>query len=1224
MPTPHSPMVPHIRLNSLRTKILLSFGLLFGALMLIIVLVQSFGIPYTNVKGNYENRRVEVLTGLNKLADLKKDLLRYWLDERLADARLIAHQDSVINYLSLRRQQSRTDKAGGTSFPANATAASLMKQVGLFSEVHSWSNKVSVVDKQGIIIASNIEGTQGSNIAHSVIFIRAMASAYGISVDVAVGDGHTDLIVAQQISDDEGLLGLVIVKFHSNDFLENLLLEAPALGKTGQILFVDQDGRFLHPMNTPLQGEAEEANYQATSKAIQLAISGKEGLTVSTDYRGKEVLAAYRHIRLTPAQGWGMVVKRDAEEVFASIWKNIFSVLMIAASFLVVAAVLVVVIAHQLTRPVVKLYQTVKDVEAGNLQARAPVMTTDEVGTLAVSFNKMVERVSQWNRDLELSVEQRTQELHRANEALTDEVRERIANEERFRSTFEQAAVGIAHLSLDGHWLRVNQKLCDIIGYSHEELQGLTLRELTYSEDLDASITLREQLLAGGIPAYDLEKRYVHKDGHIVWVKLSVSLARDGEGKPKYFISVIEDIGSRKKAESEALQRNAELSSVFQALPDIYFRMSRDGTILDYRAQNTSELHLPPGQFLNRRMQDVLPEELADGFSQSLEKHIATGKIQTYEYSMFTSSGEHCYEARLSSLPGTEFVVAVVRDVTDRAQALKRLHLSATVFENTAEGVIITDAGGNIVEVNRAFSEITGYEREWAIGRNPKILNSGRHDETFFRDMWIAIEKAGQWRGEIWNRRKDGSIYPEWLNISSVRDINGKLTNFVAVFSDISSIKRSQELLDHLAHHDALTDLPNRLLLTERLRQAMKHAERNRSQLAVIFIDLDRFKNINDSLGHAAGDRVLQNIAEVLEENLRKDDTVARIGGDEFVLLLEEVHEPESVGAAVEKLMEQLSAPIKIERQEISVTASVGISMYPGDGDDVSTLLANADAAMYRAKDEGRNSYQFYTADLTSSAFERVLLENNLRQALAKEEFYLLFQPQFDMRDQRFIGAESLLRWQHPELGTVSPAKFIPIAEESGLIHAIGLWVLRTACRQGKTWFDQGIKFGHISVNVAGPQIQRGDLVKEVAEVLSETGLPPAMLELEVTEGFIMRQAESAIKQLKALRSLGVKLSIDDFGTGYSSLSYLKQLPINKLKIDQSFVRDIPSDVEDIAICKAVIGLGKAMQLTVIAEGVETQEQVDFLKESGCDEGQGYLYSRPISPQEIEERFFKS
>lgn len=563
--------------------------------------------------------------------------------------------------------------------------------------------------------------------------------------------------------------------------------------------------------------------------------------------------------------------------------------------------------------------------------------------------------------------------------------------------------------------------------------------------------------------------------------------------------------------------------------------------------------------------------------------------------------------------------VGTIQDVTERIVAEDRLRLLAGVFENTAGGVIITDPDANILEVNDAFSLITGYSREEVIGANPSLWASGQHDEAFYRELWSSLEQTGQWRGEIWNRRKSGELFPEWQHISAVRNDQGVLTHYISVFSDISQIKEAQEKLDHLAHHDPLTGLPNRLLLIQRLEKAIRNARRHASLLAVVFIDLDRFKHINDSLGHSVGDQLLRSVAKRLQGAVRENDTVSRIGGDEFVLILEDIEKTDDVLNLIKKLMRHLESPHQLDEQVISITPSIGVCLYPADGEDPSALLRNADAAMYRAKEEGRNTFSYYTEELTRNAYERVMLENQLALAIKQDEFELYYQPQIDMQSGRLVGMEALIRWTSPELGQVSPAQFIPVAEDSGAIHVIGEWVLRDACRQGRRWLENGNAFGRISVNVAGPQIQRGGLPEIVADILKQTGMPAECLELEITESFIMQHTQSVVEQLQALRELGVSLAIDDFGTGHSSLAYLKQLPVHKLKVDQSFVRDIPGDPNDMAIVDAVIAMGRSLGLTVVAEGVETQQQADFLRKAGCHLAQGYLYGRPAPVDEISE-----
>lgn len=557
------------------------------------------------------------------------------------------------------------------------------------------------------------------------------------------------------------------------------------------------------------------------------------------------------------------------------------------------------------------------------------------------------------------------------------------------------------------------------------------------------------------------------------------------------------------------------------------------------------------------------------------------------------------------------------KEIAERKRAEEALRQAAAVFENTTEGAMITDTKGRIIAVNQAFTEITGYTQIDVEGKTPRLFDSDRHDESFYIAVSNSIAETGRWKGEIWKRRKNGEVFPLWLTINTVLNDRGRVTHYVSVFSDITHFKESQKQLEQLAHHDPLTGLPNRLLFHARVEHALERARREGGRVAVLFFDLDHFKNINDSLGHPAGDRLLQAVTERLRDSVREEDTVARLGGDEFTLLLEGLQEPKYAGLVAEKALQVLASPFDLYEHEAYITGSVGISLFPDDGQDVTTLLKNADSALYQAKAQGRNSYHFYTKNLTAAALERLALESSLRRGVARGEFILYYQPQVDLIDGQVIGAEALIRWRHPERGLVFPADFIPLCESTGLIVMLGEWVLRTACAQAKCWQNEGLPPLRMAVNVSSIQITRGQITQTVDRALKETGLEPCFIELEITEGLIMQQTQQTLAILAALKNMGVRLAIDDFGTGYSSLSYLKRLPLHRLKIDKSFVCDIPEDADDVAITRAIISLGDHLHLTVVAEGVETQAQMEFLRSNGCDEAQGYLYGAPLPAAEF-------
>jgi diguanylate cyclase (GGDEF)-like protein/PAS domain S-box-containing protein len=629
------------------------------------------------------------------------------------------------------------------------------------------------------------------------------------------------------------------------------------------------------------------------------------------------------------------------------------------------------------------------------------------------------------------------------------------------------------------------------------------------------------------------------------------------------------------------------------------------------------------GDGLQHWLQRLHPEDRTS-FERNLQLRLAACNPAPYEanYRLRHHDGSYRWiQSRgrllLDAQGQPERLIGTASDITQRRQDEDSLRQAAAVFDATQEGVLVTDAQQQIVHCNPAFTRITGYSQAEILGQSPSMLQSGRHDKSFYTSLWNALQNRGAWSGEVWNRRKSGEIYPQWQCIRVIHDKQGEISHYVAVFSDISALKRSQRELDYLAHYDPLSNLPNRLLFTERVEHALERARVDGKCGAVLLIDLDHFKHINESLGHHVGDLLLKDVGERLSQQLGKRMTLARLGGDEFGLLDESCNSAEQAAVMAQQLQACLTEAFTVNLHELFITASIGISLYPGEANDVSQVLRNADSALSKAKSSGRENYAFYSQELTAHARQRVELASALRHALDNQELRVYYQPLTCLRSQEMIGVEALVRWQHPQRGLVAPGEFIPVAEESGLIGAIDAWVLEQSCRQMVAWQNAGYALKFVAVNVSSRMFSRGELDQRVAEVLRASGLNPACLELEVTESAIMDNPDAALALLERLRALGVRLAIDDFGTGYSSLARLKRLPVHKLKLDQSFVRGLPHDPSDVAITRAVLALGHSLGLKVLAEGIERAEQVELLQQLGCDHAQGYYFGHPQPAEQL-------
>lgn len=670
----------------------------------------------------------------------------------------------------------------------------------------------------------------------------------------------------------------------------------------------------------------------------------------------------------------------------------------------------------------------------------------------------------------------------------------------------------------------------------------------------------------------------------------------------------------------ELRQTKSDLECTLNAIPDLLFELDSEGRYLSYHTKNITLLAAPTEQLIGKKITEVLPRKAADICMEALHEAALNGMSSGQQIELPFGNEMRWFELSVAKREDSAFddphFVMISRDITDRKSASHQLSIAAIAFESQ-EAMFVTSADNLILRVNRAYSKITGYSAEQAVGKSPSILKSGRHDKHFYASMWHSINHNGSWSGEIWNRRKNGEQFPCQLNITAVKDASGVVTNYVATMIDITFSKAASDEIKTLAFYDSLTRLPNRRLLIDRLTQALASCTRSDESGALLFLDIDHFKNINDTLGHDIGDIFLQEVAQRISHCVRAGDTVARLGGDEYVVLLEGLPADTLTAAAdvetySEKILKALSETYYLGTHQCHSSVSIGAVLFDKHKESIDELLKQADIAMYEAKNAGRNTLRFFDPQMQLAISARSELERELRTAVENNEFELFYQLQVD-RDHQPLGAEVLIRWRHPERGLISPLEFIPLAEETGLILEIGQWVLDAACAQLKIWEHDPLKAKlKLSINVSAKQFHQANFVQSVSTTLARHRIKPSLLNMELTESALLNDTERAINSMNQLKKLGVRFELDDFGTGYSSLQYLKKLPLYQLKIDQSFVRDIVDDANDRALVKTIIQMSNSLGLKVIAEGVETVEQLAFLHENGCDHYQGYYFSQPV------------
>lgn len=810
------------------------------------------------------------------------------------------------------------------------------------------------------------------------------------------------------------------------------------------------------------------------------------------------------------------------------------------------------------------------------------------------------------------------------------ELREAAMNvsKERYRLLLAHSPVGIFHYDLNFVITYCNARFAEIIGCPVAQVTGLDLYNLSDNAVLPAL----SAALAGERGYFEGQYQAVFNDG---WIAMTCAASCDARGNVIGGIAIVESIQERKMAEMALAlsnQKHDEERKLFQTildnLPLGMWMLGMDGKIKFVNETFCNSLGIAAQDFFDAgHYSDLLPLSIADKCKESDRACFMQGEPHySTEWLPFTDGRAHLLEmtrVRLhDSANNVTGLIGLAADITERQKVESELRIAAAAFE-AQEGMLITDCHNVIMRVNQAFTSITGYLAEEVLGKNPRFLTSGRHDAGFYQSMWEALNAKGKWEGEVWNRRKDGEIYPEYLLISAVKDINNEVANYVATFRDITANKAAESEIKKLAFYDPLTLLPNRRLLTDRLNHALASSARNRNIGALLFIDLDNFKTLNDTLGHDMGDSLLKQVALRLKSCIREDDTLARLGGDEFVVILENLSElamdaatkAELIG---DKILAALNQVYPLASQEYHGAASIGVTLFAGHALSIDELMKQADIAMYQSKKSGRNTLRFFDLDTQKLINERAELEIELRKAVDKKQLHLHYQIQLNSVGTP-LSAEALIRWVHPMRGLISPAHFIPLAEDTGLILPIGQWVLDTACAQLHSWQDEHFTQDlTLAVNVSAKQFHQKNFVALVKETVQRHSINPKLLKLELTESMLVENIEDIIVTMNALREMGIQFSLDDFGTGYSSLQYLKRLPLNQLKIDQSFVRELSSSSSDRAIVRTIVAMAESLNLNVIAEGVETEEQHTLLQDIGCNYYQGYLFGKPMPIEQLD------
>lgn len=1176
-------------------------------LIVLVGLVPLAGYLAVRIHGPQIER--EAYANLEVIAALKAGQIERCFDERYSEGMAIMSSSAFVRLLQAVRG-SEGGRLHEDVRPSLINALGLAQYQSALLVSPEGSPVLALGDRQQLAPESL------NRLSRSLAMNRPVFSDLIVDAD---GFQHIDLIVPLSLLETgwRDPLGFIVLSLAPEAFLFPYVQSWPTASASGEVLLVRREDDSIvyltslkdHDGDSPAPKISfERADVLAVTAIREARVGTREG----DDYRGVPVFSAFRPVKGTE---WMLLAKQDRDEVMAPMRDLSFWVGLVTLLGVIVVGVVM--------RRLWLLYEQTRRLE---IQTQSDAV---------------------------------------------------------LRRFYDMPFIGISVRAIGtDHWAMVNDFQCHLFGYSREEMLTLRWQDVCHPEDIEVTAAAFARLEAGESAGELIEKRFIRKDGSLLDAAVDIRAVCNAQGGIEYLFAVVQDISERKAAEA----RIHRLTSIYAALSETNQAIVRATTAeelfpqicrfaVDHGGMQMAWIGL-------RRTDSAWIRPVASyGVGANFTEQVSVSEDPLSPHGagvtgMAIRSGEPCwmgdYLNEATALPWHEYaeryhwrsaaalplrqggevigalvlfstevnafdeqirslLVEMAQDVSfaltqfvkeqERTKTEAELRLAAQVFEQSAEAVMICDPDCRIMKVNRVFSAITGYDEADVLGQEPVFLLAMREDIERYPAMLASVFQEGNWQGEVLGRRKNGELFPQLLSLSRVLDGEGRISHNVGMFRDISEQRASQERIQRLAHFDALTGLPNRRLLEDRVGQVLNRVTRSGERMSLVFIDLDRFKNVNDSLGHRIGDDLLVQVADRLRETLREDDTVARLGGDEFILVLPETG-VRGASRVAEKVMMALSQPYRIDQHELIVTPSLGIAIYPDDGVSYEILSRCADAAMYRAKEAGRNTFRFFTREMQERSDRVLCLENALRRALELGQLDLHYQPQISLETNRVIGVEALIRWTHPELGVISPSEFIPICEDSGMIVQVGEWVLRTAVGQLKKWQQtEGDFFTPLvmAVNISAVQFLRGGLPELVSGIMSDYQLPSDCLELELTERVALGSPDEAIKRMEELHARGIRLSIDDFGTGYSSLSYLKRFKAYKLKIDQSFVRDISSDPDDRAIVEAIINMASSLGMRTIAEGVETAEQMAYLYERNCDEAQGYFIARPMPAAEFED-----